>query len=140
MNRGDMAWWRIIVGGIGGGILPAALIIASAVAYDALGGSAEATQVFMVRAGLVIGVGGGALFTLLLARWAALRTGRRALAHGIIVGCVSAAVDFVIVALLAGSWTLPMLVALIVRFPAGLLGGWLVERRPATVGELATGD
>lgn len=126
--RSEMAWMRIILGGIGGGALPAVLIIGSTIAYDALGGSAAQTQAFMVVAGMVIGIAGGAGLTFLFAVWAARKTERRSIAHGAGVGMLSFAVDLALVSIAVTEFTAPILLALILRPPAGLLGGWWVGR------------
>ena len=136
--KSKIAWTRVILGGIGGGVLPAVIIIASTVAYDALGGSGAEVQLFMARAGLVIGIGGGFLITYGLALWAARKSRHAAVLNGSAVGALSLLVDLGLVAAVAGGFTNAIVVALLVRPLAGTLAGWQLSRRAGTAVESAS--
>jgi hypothetical protein len=120
-----LKWVRIVAGAIAAEALPILVLVAIVFVYgfvrkpDAL-----SPEEFAPLAGAWVGPIGGFLATGWFARWAARRAPQNPIAHGVVVGVVTALLDIGIAAG-AGAISPLILVSNCGRLAAGLLGGWL---------------
>jgi hypothetical protein len=132
MNTGrHLRWVRIVVAAVGAVVAPILALIALLVVYGITRRSDSPTpEAFAPMAGEWVGPIGGFLATIALSYWAARRPGDRPIAHGFVVGVLSAVLDYVVGALiLRAPFQAVYLLYYAGRVIAGLVGGWAAMTR-----------
>lgn len=119
-------WIRIVVAAVGAVIVPILVLVGILVVYGMTRRPDSPTpEAFAPMAGEWVGPIGGFLATILLAFWASRWPGDRPLAHGLVVGLLSAALDHVAGVLILGApFQTIYLLYYAGRVLAGLIGGW----------------
>ena len=114
-----MRWVRAFLAGIAAEVLTIVTIVI-------------ATKVFHVNmetAGVVLGAGGGVVFTFLMALWALRAIQDRYVAHGLVVAVGAVALHVIGLSGAPGGFRPIYLIADILKLAAGALAGVLVARR-----------
>lgn len=119
-------WVRAILSGSVAGLIPVPLVLSATLVWAELSGTNA--QAVLPMMGLVFGLGGGASLALGAGWWASRNAAGAPIAHGIVAGAAAAVAGVVVVVLVGGSVTAPILIAWLVRPPAGAIGGWLAGR------------
>jgi len=114
-----MHWVRALLAGVAAEVLTIVTIIIATKAF----------QVNMETAGLVLGAGGGVVFTSLMALWALRAVPDRYVAHGLLVAVWAVVLHLLGAAGAPGGFRAIYLVADALKLAAGALGGVLTARR-----------
>ncbi len=121
-----LRWGRLIAAVLAAEVIPILILVLAV----ALFGPRDATQAsaYAARLGRWIGPVAGALAVFVLAWWAARPTARSAVVHGLLVGCLAAALDLGILVASGTAFEWLFAVSNAGRVLAGVAGGLVATR------------
>lgn len=130
-DRVRFNWLRVAAAVLAAEALPILALVGVVFIYGLMRrADSPSPEAFAPAAGRWVGPIGGFLATLWFARWAAIRSPGRSMAHGVAVGIGTALLDLGLSQLLGGGGPVEPLLFLSNggRLLAGVLGGWLGAR------------